>query len=705
MEIKKEQFDRKVRENFEWPFDVSEDGLYLIEIIASCKNWLQNWKHLFNDDDLAVKIDDIEFPKLNGKRGLLNGEAAWNGNNLKGLKKTGIFILYLKKGKHKIYFTANKTPFLGSVRVVKANNIIKYSLEKNRQAQDGNNRQWISIALVDLPLKELKILAKAEKRDKDRDDVKLIVDGQIQKNTELEKFKNWYWCGSLDDGEEKIFKKEFNLQKGLHYIEFWADRMPTLNKIQLILKTEDKQDEQQRLLGKVALYKDISSMDCVNFRSDPVRSTENIIAEIKTGESVEIIEKEIKREYVENLSNIWHKVRWNGKEGYILSSFIEISGQERDTVIKRIKEKAAEMELDQKLMLAIAFQESKFKPFAVSYTYVKGLFQITEDALKDVEEETGYMVSDRFDFEQSIEAGFRYYKYVVLPCFDKNDKQYLEKTIAAYNAGYNKIPQGKNVKLIYKNLELDEIKKNEVEKYTKSILKNYKDKGWFRKLLVPILLIFAILPLIYLNKVSYANNKLKSGIVKGQHIIIQEEDKKIVELYNIENNIYKSGLLDESFKLNLGESKIGIVAVKETEQIVNNRNEEKIQIFFNDKELINSYDGLKEVLLWNPHDIMIARFWGGQSIYNYFFDLRDGGAIIPFISDGKTYDFAGSAGGSWFGEMPVFGEVFIMYYRSYGDHCSNLGEVFKLYGDSDGWKLLKIWDMEQSGDWCDNFHG
>ncbi len=89
-------FPAEITEISNYDFRIEEPGLYLIEIIASCKNWRQNLKHFFNDDDLAVKIDNIEFSKLNGKNGLLNGEAAWNGNNLKGAKKTGVFILKLE---------------------------------------------------------------------------------------------------------------------------------------------------------------------------------------------------------------------------------------------------------------------------------------------------------------------------------------------------------------------------------------------------------------------------------------------------------------------------------------------------------------------------------------------------------------------------------------------------------------------------------
>lgn len=210
--------NKEAREDFEQPFEIEEDGIYLIEIIASAKNWLQNWKLLFDDDDLAVKIDDLEFPKLNGKNGLMNGEAAWNGNNLKGLKKLNIFIVHLKKGKHKIQFMADGRPFVESVKITRANNdnFAEYvPLYENRQAQDGDRRQWITIAIAGLPLQEIEISAKAEKREQDNDDIKLIIDGQIQKNEESKKFKNWFWRGSLDDAPKVLGAlKALDTEKG-----------------------------------------------------------------------------------------------------------------------------------------------------------------------------------------------------------------------------------------------------------------------------------------------------------------------------------------------------------------------------------------------------------------------------------------------------------------------------------------------------------
>lgn len=80
-QIKKEILSLEIQNGYSYPFEIPADSIYLIEITASAKSWWQNttsFKSFFQDDDLAVKIDNIEFPKLNGKKGLFDGEAAWN---------------------------------------------------------------------------------------------------------------------------------------------------------------------------------------------------------------------------------------------------------------------------------------------------------------------------------------------------------------------------------------------------------------------------------------------------------------------------------------------------------------------------------------------------------------------------------------------------------------------------------------------------
>lgn len=230
-----EIFNKKIKENFDYEFKIEEDGLYMIEIIASCKSWLQNlikFTSFFKDDDLAVRIDNIEFPKLNGKRGLFDGEAAWNGNNLKGLKKTNIFLIKLEKGNHVIHFLIDQEPYLESVNILKLQDSknISYAPKSNNPPEDGDRRQWLNFVIVNLPLKNLSIIASAKKREGDDDDLKLIIDGSVQKNTEAKSHKYWHWCGRTLEGKEKEFNKEINLPQGLHYLELWADRMPVLHK-------------------------------------------------------------------------------------------------------------------------------------------------------------------------------------------------------------------------------------------------------------------------------------------------------------------------------------------------------------------------------------------------------------------------------------------------------------------------------------------
>lgn len=228
--------ERKIENNYEYGFDISEDGIYLIEIIASAKSWIQNLlKIKFGDDDLAVKIDNIEFSKLNKRRGLFDGEAAWNGNNLKGLLKTGVFIVFLNKGNHIVKFLTDKKPELKSIKISSITKDINYIPEDNNPAEDGNRRQWITISLSNLPLKQLAISAVCKKYNhpNDDDDLKLIIDGKVQYNPEEKNHYFSYWCGARDDGKEKTFQKEFNLSQGVHYIEFWADRMPEVKSINL----------------------------------------------------------------------------------------------------------------------------------------------------------------------------------------------------------------------------------------------------------------------------------------------------------------------------------------------------------------------------------------------------------------------------------------------------------------------------------------
>jgi len=242
--IREEDINCELKEKgFSWYFEVEKQGIYGIEITASAKSWWQNFLRLrlfFKDDDLTVKIDGIAFPKKSGKRGLFDGEVAWNGNNLKGLKKTNFFIIKLQSGKHTLDFLVDQSPKLEKIKIYQiGESEISYLPKDNLPIEDGNRRQWLTIILVNLDLNFLKIKASAKQGKRflifkrDDSDLKLIINGEIQKNKEPKSHKNWYWCGRTLKGKEKIFEKELDLKPALHYIELWADRTPKVQEIKV----------------------------------------------------------------------------------------------------------------------------------------------------------------------------------------------------------------------------------------------------------------------------------------------------------------------------------------------------------------------------------------------------------------------------------------------------------------------------------------
>ena len=109
----------------------------------------------------------------------------------------------------------------------------------DQQAEDGDKRPWFTFALIDLPFKSISVEASVNWHYFDGDDVKLIIDNAIEKNNTSLLWKNWLWHAtpkqflSGPKREQKIVSK--NLAKGIHYIEFWADKIPTLHKIILDL--------------------------------------------------------------------------------------------------------------------------------------------------------------------------------------------------------------------------------------------------------------------------------------------------------------------------------------------------------------------------------------------------------------------------------------------------------------------------------------
>jgi len=194
-QILERKLNKTIKERkFLFRFEVKNEGIFAIEITASCRSWSQNlisFRSFFKDDDLTLKLDGIEFPKrgLKQKR-LFDGEVAFNGNNLKGKKKTDLFLAKLSKGEHILQFLVDQRPKIYSIRIYQLQENekeIEFLPRDNYPVEEGNRRQWLTIILVNLPLKSLKIRASAKEGKKflffkrDDSDLKLIINGKIQK--------------------------------------------------------------------------------------------------------------------------------------------------------------------------------------------------------------------------------------------------------------------------------------------------------------------------------------------------------------------------------------------------------------------------------------------------------------------------------------------------------------------------------------------
>ena len=109
--IKEEKISKEITGKYSCNFTFPEDGLYLIEIIASAKSWWQNFKSrraFFKDDDIFLYFDNQELTTSRYTKN--DARSAWNGNELSGLEKTVIIAVYLTKGKHILSFDAKLSP-------------------------------------------------------------------------------------------------------------------------------------------------------------------------------------------------------------------------------------------------------------------------------------------------------------------------------------------------------------------------------------------------------------------------------------------------------------------------------------------------------------------------------------------------------------------------------------------------------------------
>jgi len=262
--IKQEKLDKEIVDKYNYDFTLADNSIYLIEIIASAKSWWQNlrsFKSLLNNDNLDLVLDKLEISTSLSNE--TNARAAWHGNELKGFFKTVLIAVHLKKGKHVLSFTPNQSPFLKSIAISQVEEMdkITYTPTDNNPAQAGSGRPWLSFVLINLAVGDITVSAKADKRGRDDDDIKLIIDGEIQKNQDEKSHKDWHWCGKILKGKEKEFKKAVNFNGAMHAIDLWADESPFLEKIELALAEDIKPEE--NIIRKY-IYKGINGNEDYN---------------------------------------------------------------------------------------------------------------------------------------------------------------------------------------------------------------------------------------------------------------------------------------------------------------------------------------------------------------------------------------------------------------------------------------------------------
>lgn len=716
--IQEKEFNKIVANREVYKFELTRDGIYLISIIARCKNWLQNFKRRFDDDDLAIELDNFPFYELQGKKKEFSSSASWNGNELRNTRKACHFITSLKGGTHEIRFIADAAPFLEKIEIYELNqNEYKtLILEKKLIPKSEEGKLTFDVIIKNIELENVGISASAENKDK----LQLKIDGNIEENSTSKKYKIWYWIGSQLRGNKKDLRKNITPSQNLfHSLEFKGKGSPVIENIVFSFK-----DVHFNKLGKVVLYKDITLSDNTYLRSKPSdERKDTIIAELKNGDTIEILGEMVTGKLVPAKSYIWHKVKYQQKEGYVFSSFVEIEGQGREIVIEKIKSKAKELNVDANLVLALAGCESRYKPYAASRPAdeidsegitiaAKGIFQLTTPAIKQLREvlrdtQYYYVVEDTFNIDQNIEAGIRYIKWLY-DTYYKGVSQSTEKLIAAYNQGHYYFPPHKP--LDYSTLPTKE-KQEEAKQLVARVVLNKERRNWFSIVLPIVLAILAGIPILGIlqnnNFLKFRDREILQAALVQQSI----NRKKAILKSDIDffNNPNKEILVDLDKDGKKEKIKFDVLSADGGEYWfdVFLKNEKGVQKI-NQMNHTNIYGYSVAVSVWDvkqfSSNLLLLEVFAGRTTYSYFYTMDKDKSIVllPIISDGKNFDALGSRSGIKFIDLPYEDNLVYIYFQSFPDGvCRGTAEIYKMYDN----KLVKMFDLKESDDWCENFKG
>lgn len=263
------EIQKQITSIYNHKINITKPGLVAIFISARCDQ----------KEDLRIEINGFYFrenpPEKNMQ--LFNIPPAFNGSKLKGTRETIIFLTVLSKGENIVSLIPKNAAFIENIEFMELSGMQDIELALNDKAEDGNNRPWVGIILVDLPMNKLLVDATIQKRFWDSDDIKIIINGRVKKNLRGGKYKFWYLAGGIlgwiipfvkGGSSRKQFEIKENLDNGIHYVEFWADRMPILHKLNINLGyTETKSEKRAEEIIKN--YSSIIKQAAKEFEVDP----------------------------------------------------------------------------------------------------------------------------------------------------------------------------------------------------------------------------------------------------------------------------------------------------------------------------------------------------------------------------------------------------------------------------------------------------
>lgn len=272
------KLNKKISQNYSFDFEVINPGLVAIFVSAKCRS--KDQTGLNTDEDLRVQLNGLDFREIPSLKNiqLFNVPPAFNGTCAKGNKKTVVFFTSLDKGKHQLSLISKDSAFIEEIKIQELSGKQNIELVIDEKTEDCNNFSWYTFVLIDLPLNYLAADFMIERRFRDSDDVKIIINGVVAKSIFRGKFKYWYLIGGLLKwffGEREGEKREMSislepsLDSGIHYIEFWADRMPLFRKIKLGFQYAENQAS-VRATNLVKTYSSIIKDSAKEFKVDPV---------------------------------------------------------------------------------------------------------------------------------------------------------------------------------------------------------------------------------------------------------------------------------------------------------------------------------------------------------------------------------------------------------------------------------------------------